>query len=65
MVFVGISTVLAIVALLEGRTKKPRLIPQFDNQGSVFNLFTAVPVIVTAFTFHFNGKKQSKLLIVL
>lgn len=56
VVFVGISSVLAIFALLEGNTYSPRLLPHFDNQVSFFDLFTAVPVIVTAFTFHFNGK---------
>ncbi|XWS74745.1 hypothetical protein CRYUN_Cryun01aG0024100 [Craigia yunnanensis] len=54
VVFVAISSVLAILALLEGKTKSPRLLPQLDNTTSFFDLFTAVPVIVTAFTFHFN-----------
>ncbi|KAF2296332.1 hypothetical protein GH714_037434 [Hevea brasiliensis] len=54
VVFVGISSVLAISALIEGKTNSPRLLPHLDNQVSFFDLFTAVPVIVTAFTFHFN-----------
>ncbi|GMP23597.1 hypothetical protein CsSME_00001136 [Camellia sinensis var. sinensis] len=54
VVFVGICSVMAISALLEGKAKSPRLMPQLDDQASFFNLFTAVPVIVTAFTFHFN-----------
>uniref|UniRef100_A0A5B7BIV2 Amino acid transporter transmembrane domain-containing protein n=2 Tax=Davidia involucrata TaxID=16924 RepID=A0A5B7BIV2_DAVIN len=54
VVFVGICSVMAISAILKGETKSPRLLPQLDNQASFFNLFTAVPVIVTAFTFHFN-----------
>lgn len=58
VVFVGISSVMAITALLEGKAKTPRLLPHLDNQVSFFDLFTAVPVIVTAFTFHFNGKKK-------
>ena len=57
VVFVGICFVMAVSALLEGKTKSPRLLPKLDNQASFLNLFTAVPVIVTAFTFHFNGKK--------
>lgn len=56
VVFVGISSTMAIFALVEGKAKSPRLLPQLDNQVSFFDLFTAVPVIVTAFTFHFNGK---------
>lgn len=54
VVFVCISCMLAILALVEGKTKSLRLLPQLDNQVSFFDLFTAVPVIVTAFTFHFN-----------
>ncbi|KAL8093785.1 amino acid transporter AVT6C-like [Apium graveolens] len=54
LVFVGICSVMAISALLEGKTNTPKLIPQLDNRASFFNLFTASPVIITAFTFHFN-----------
>ncbi|KAF8085710.1 hypothetical protein N665_0650s0023 [Sinapis alba] len=55
LLFVIISSVLAIVALVQGITKSPRLFPDLNNGGqSFFNLFTASPVIVTAFTFHFN-----------
>ncbi|KAM7499422.1 hypothetical protein LguiA_023836 [Lonicera macranthoides] len=54
VVFVGICSAMAISSLFQGKTKSPRLLPQLDNQASFFNLFTAVPVIVTAFTFHFN-----------
>ncbi|KHN44719.1 Putative sodium-coupled neutral amino acid transporter 7 [Glycine soja] len=52
--FVTICTVLAIVAIVEGRTQSPRLVPRLDQHTSFFDLFTAVPVIVTAYTFHFN-----------
>ncbi|KAH8496806.1 hypothetical protein H0E87_019516 [Populus deltoides] len=45
---------MAIYALIEGKTKSPRLLPHLDNKTSFFDLFTAAPVIVTAFTFHFN-----------
>ncbi|XP_065872946.1 amino acid transporter AVT6C-like [Euphorbia lathyris] len=54
VIFVGISSVLAILALLQGKTNNPRMFPDLNNQVSFFDLFTAVPVIVTAFTFHFN-----------
>lgn len=55
VVFVGICSVMAITALVQGETKTPRILPQLDNGASFFNLFTAIPVIFTAFTFHFNG----------
>lgn len=54
VVFVGISSVLAISAVMEGKTERPRLLPDLMGQTSFLDLFTAVPVIVTAFTFHFN-----------
>ncbi|KAJ0246856.1 Amino acid transporter AVT6C [Hirschfeldia incana] len=54
VLFVVISSVLAIAALMKGQTKNPRLFPDLTNEGSFWNLFTASPVIVTAFTFHFN-----------
>ncbi|KAI4306915.1 hypothetical protein L6164_030155 [Bauhinia variegata] len=52
--FVGICSGLAITAIAQGKTHTPRLLPQLDHRTSFFDLFTAVPVIVTAFTFHFN-----------
>ncbi|XP_008456903.2 amino acid transporter AVT6C-like [Cucumis melo] len=54
VVFVGISTVMAVMAIVEGKTKRTRLVPEVEDETSFFELFTAVPVIVTAFTFHFN-----------
>ncbi|KGN50711.1 amino acid transporter AVT6C-like isoform X2 [Cucumis sativus] len=54
VVFVGISSVMAVMAIVEGKTKRTRLVPEVEDETSFFELFTAVPVIVTAFTFHFN-----------
>ncbi|KZV55804.1 putative sodium-coupled neutral amino acid transporter 6 [Dorcoceras hygrometricum] len=54
VLFVGICSGMAISAIIRGETKSPRIVPQLDGGASFFNLFTAVPVIVTAFTFHFN-----------
>ncbi|XP_023737382.1 amino acid transporter AVT6C [Lactuca sativa] len=54
IVFVGICSAMAISATVKGETRNIRLLPQLDDQAAFFNLFTAIPVIVTAFTFHFN-----------
>ncbi|CAL0320349.1 unnamed protein product [Lupinus luteus] len=54
VIFVGICSGLGIVALVQGKTQTPKLYPKLDDQTSFFDLFTAVPVVVTAFTFHFN-----------
>ncbi|KAI0519305.1 hypothetical protein KFK09_006747 [Dendrobium nobile] len=53
VVFVFISSGMAVYALFHGTIQTPRLLPDFTHQ-SFFELFTAVPVIVVAFTFHFN-----------
>ncbi|XP_068668375.1 amino acid transporter AVT6C [Aristolochia californica] len=54
VVFVVISSGMAIHALFQGTVKSPRLLPDTSGDTSFLDLFTAVPVIVTAFTFHFN-----------
>ncbi|PIA58092.1 hypothetical protein AQUCO_00500198v1 [Aquilegia coerulea] len=54
VVFVVISSVMAISALWQGTTRTPKLLPDLAHQTNFLELFTAVPVIVTAFTFHFN-----------
>ncbi|GKU97682.1 hypothetical protein SLEP1_g10792 [Rubroshorea leprosula] len=43
---------MAISALIEGKANNLKLLP--DNKTSFFDLFTAIPVIVSAFTFQFN-----------
>ncbi|XP_020596780.1 probable sodium-coupled neutral amino acid transporter 6 [Phalaenopsis equestris] len=53
VIFVLISSGMAIYALFQGNIRNPRLLPDLHNQ-SFLQLFTAIPVIVVAFTFHFN-----------
>ncbi|GLT92893.1 hypothetical protein SLE2022_107050 [Rubroshorea leprosula] len=43
---------MAISALIEGKANNPKLLP--DNKTSFFDLFTAFPVIVSAFTSQLN-----------
>ncbi|PWA96211.1 transmembrane amino acid transporter family protein [Artemisia annua] len=54
IVFVGICSAMAVTAAVKGQSRSIRLLPHLDDQAAFFNLFTAIPVIVTAFTFHFN-----------
>ncbi|XP_060181897.1 amino acid transporter AVT6C-like isoform X2 [Lycium barbarum] len=54
VVFVGICSVMAFIAIAKGQIVRPRMVPELDSTSSFFNLFTAIPVIVTAFAFHFN-----------
>ncbi|XP_075500464.1 amino acid transporter AVT6C-like [Primulina tabacum] len=52
--FVALCSVMAIHAMVVGKTQSPRLFPDFSNGVSVFDLFTTIPVIVTAFGCHVN-----------
>uniref|UniRef100_A0A0E0C9N4 Amino acid transporter transmembrane domain-containing protein n=1 Tax=Oryza meridionalis TaxID=40149 RepID=A0A0E0C9N4_9ORYZ len=54
VVFMLISLGIAVYALFTGTTKMPRMLPDFSRLSSPFELFTAVPIVVVAFTFHFN-----------
>ncbi|KAL5221657.1 hypothetical protein ABZP36_026370 [Zizania latifolia] len=54
VVFMLISLGIAVYALFSGTAKMPPMFPDFSRLHSPFELFTAVPVIVVAFTFHFN-----------
>ncbi|KAL1095981.1 hypothetical protein V6Z11_D06G193100 [Gossypium hirsutum] len=54
VVFIAISSAMAIYAFWKGKTQNMRLLPDFANQVSIFDLFTTVPVLVTGFGFHVN-----------
>lgn len=54
LVFVVISSVMAIQALMEGKTQSLRLVPDFSAQGTWLGLFTTIPVFMTAFGYHIN-----------
>ncbi|XP_004307705.1 PREDICTED: sodium-coupled neutral amino acid transporter 5-like [Fragaria vesca subsp. vesca] len=53
VVFVAISSAMAIYALCEGKAHKLRLFPDFAVI-SIFDVFTSIPVIVTSFGVHVN-----------
>uniref|UniRef100_A0A453FUA3 Amino acid transporter transmembrane domain-containing protein n=2 Tax=Aegilops tauschii subsp. strangulata TaxID=200361 RepID=A0A453FUA3_AEGTS len=53
-VFMLITMGIAVYTVFTGTAKMPRMLPDFSTLASPFELFTAVPVIVVAFTFHFN-----------
>uniref|UniRef100_A0ACD5WIS4 Uncharacterized protein n=1 Tax=Avena sativa TaxID=4498 RepID=A0ACD5WIS4_AVESA len=53
-VFMLITMGIAVYTIFSGTAKMPRMLPDFSRLSSPFELFTAVPVIVVAFTFHFN-----------
>ncbi|KAL3521279.1 hypothetical protein ACH5RR_019428 [Cinchona calisaya] len=57
VLFVVLCSGMAIRAMWEGKSEKTRLVPDFANGVSFFDLFTTIPVIVTAFACHVNGKR--------
>ncbi|KAL9226791.1 hypothetical protein vseg_002562 [Gypsophila vaccaria] len=54
VVFVVIASVMAIIAILQGKAQTLRLVPDFSNQGTLLSLFTTVPVFMTAFGYQLN-----------
>lgn len=56
VVFVVVTAGIAIVKLFDGSIHMPRLLPDVVDFASFLRLFTVVPVIVTAYVCHYNGK---------
>lgn len=54
VVFLIITAGIAIFKMASGTLPMPRLLPDVTDINSVWNLFTAVPVLVTAYICHFN-----------
>lgn len=56
VVFLVITVGISIIKLASGGIQMPRLLPEITGVTSFFNLFTVVPVLVTAYICHYNGK---------
>ncbi|CAL9774372.1 unnamed protein product [Musa acuminata subsp. burmannicoides] len=54
VVFVVITAGIAVVKLLAGSIAMPKLFPDVPDLASVWNFFTVVPIIVTAYICHYN-----------
>ncbi|PIN19515.1 Amino acid transporter protein [Handroanthus impetiginosus] len=54
LVFLFITTAIAIVKWVQGTTTTPRFLPDITDLNSIWSLFTVVPVLVTAYVCHFN-----------
>lgn len=53
--FLAITAGITIIKMFNGSIGMPRLLPRVSDIASVWNLFTVVPILVTAFICHFNG----------
>lgn len=54
VVFLVITGGIALVKLVSGDVIMPRFLPNIADITSIWNLFTAVPILVTAFICHYN-----------
>ncbi|XP_059655626.1 amino acid transporter AVT6A-like [Cornus florida] len=54
VVFLVITAGITVYKLLDGSIAMPRMLPQITDIHSVWNLFTAFPVIVTSYICHYN-----------
>lgn len=54
VVFVVITAGIAIIKLTRGQIPMPKLFPDVHDWESIFRLFTAAPVLVTAYICHYN-----------
>ncbi|XP_020208645.1 amino acid transporter AVT6A [Cajanus cajan] len=54
IVFLLITAGITFTKLFNGSIASPRLLPNITDVTSIWNLFTAVPVFVTAFVCHYN-----------
>lgn len=55
VVFLVIAVGISVVKIISGGIAMPRLFWVTTDLASVFNLFTVVPVFVTAYICHYNG----------
>ncbi|XP_008243782.1 PREDICTED: probable sodium-coupled neutral amino acid transporter 6 [Prunus mume] len=54
VVFLVITAGIVVIKFFHGGISMPRFLPNVSDIASVWNLFTVVPVLVTAFICHFN-----------
>lgn len=54
VVFVVITAGVTVIKLINGSIGMPRLQPEIVDQASFWNLFTCVPILVTAYICHHN-----------
>lgn len=57
VVLIGIT----LYKLIDGSIKTPKLFPSVDDTSYLFNLFTAIPVLVCSYLCHYNGMKTNLL----
>ncbi|KAJ7546292.1 hypothetical protein O6H91_08G033900 [Diphasiastrum complanatum] len=54
VLFVLLSSGIALVKALEGHLEKPQLVPSFSSKRSILDLLTVIPIMTNAYICHFN-----------
>jgi sodium-coupled neutral amino acid transporter 2 len=57
VVFVVIVVAVTLWKLVAGQINWPRLMPDVSDLASFWRLFTVIPIMMTAYICHHNGKK--------
>jgi hypothetical protein len=55
VLFLIIAVGISVIKIISGGIGMPRLFPVITDAASVFDLFTVVPVLMTAYVCHYNG----------
>lgn len=58
VVFLVITVGITVIKLINGSIMMPRLLPNVTDLTSFWELFTVVPVLVTAYICHYNGMQS-------
>ncbi|WOK92253.1 amino acid transporter AVT6A-like [Canna indica] len=62
VVFVVVMAGIAVVKLIDGSIRMPRLFPAVSHQAAFWKLFTTVPILVTAYICHYSGENSRPLI---
>ncbi|GMI78124.1 hypothetical protein like AT1G80510 [Hibiscus trionum] len=54
VVFVGVCFGVALIKLIEGKIKSPKMSPDFESRKTILDLLVVIPVISNAYVCHFN-----------
>lgn len=54
VVFVGLSSIIAFVRLIEGKIERPRMLPDVGSKRAILDLLVVIPIMTNAYICHFN-----------
>ncbi|XP_057856326.2 LOW QUALITY PROTEIN: amino acid transporter AVT6E [Cryptomeria japonica] len=54
VVFVAVSSIVALIKLVEGKIERPRLLPNVGSRRAILDLLVVIPIMTNAYICHFN-----------